>query len=92
LTSGTFRHGPQEVIRPGMRFAVWIEKEKSRDQDLAMAQDLRKLGTKVLAIGQDLPANAVDLVSANSIYPGGVAVCIGTSFPIQMACRSVWHV
>jgi glucosamine--fructose-6-phosphate aminotransferase (isomerizing) len=62
LTSGTFRHGPQEVIRRGMRFAVWIEKEKSRDQDLAMAHDLRKLGAKVLAIGQDLPASAGDLV------------------------------
>jgi glucosamine--fructose-6-phosphate aminotransferase (isomerizing) len=62
LTSGTFRHGPQEVIRQGMRFAVWIEKEKSRIQDLALTQDLRKLGVKVLAIGQDLPPNAGDLV------------------------------
>ena len=62
LTSGNFRHGPQEVIRRGMRFAVWIEKEKSRNQDLAMAQDLKKLGAKVLVIGQDLPAGAGDLV------------------------------
>src|ERR1051325_11422171 len=62
VSSSNFRHGPQEVIRRGMRFAVWIDKEKSRTQDLAMAQDLRKLGAKVLTIGQDLSASAGDVV------------------------------
>ena len=62
VSSSNFRHGPQEVIRRGMRFAVWIDKDKSRNQDLAMAKDLSRLGAKVLTIGQDLPASAGDLV------------------------------
>jgi len=62
VSSSNFRHGPQEVIRRGMRFAVWIDKEKSRNQDLEMVKDLSKLGAKVLTIGQDLPASAGDLV------------------------------
>jgi len=84
LTSGTFRHGPQEVIRQGMRLAVWIEKEKSRTQDLALTQDLRKLGVKVLAIGQDLPANAGDLVLQIPSVPAEWQFVLDI-VPIQMA-------
>jgi glucosamine--fructose-6-phosphate aminotransferase (isomerizing) len=62
MSTGGFRHGPQEVIREGMRIALWIEREKMRLQDLALAADLRKLGVKVFAIGQNLPAKAADLV------------------------------
>jgi glucosamine--fructose-6-phosphate aminotransferase (isomerizing) len=59
---GGFRHGPQEVIRKGLRFALWIDRETMRHQDLAVAADLKKLGAKVLLIGQDLPQDAGDLV------------------------------
>jgi glucosamine--fructose-6-phosphate aminotransferase (isomerizing) len=62
LPTGGFRHGPQEVIRKGLRIALWIDRETMRAQDLALAADLKKLGSKVLLIGQDLPTNASDLV------------------------------
>lgn len=62
MPTGGFRHGPQEVIRAGMRVVLWIDGEKLRPQDLAMTADLRKLGVKVLVIGQDIPADAGDLV------------------------------
>jgi glutamine---fructose-6-phosphate transaminase (isomerizing) len=62
MPAGLFRHGPQEVLREGMCVALWIEREKMRSQDLALAADLQKLGIKVLAIGQDLPATAGDAV------------------------------
>ena len=62
MPTGGFRHGPQEVIRPGLRIAMWIDRETMRAQDLAVAGDLRRLGAKVLVIGQDLPPDAGDLV------------------------------
>jgi len=31
-TSG-FRHGPQEIVRKGMRFCLWIDQAQMRDQD-----------------------------------------------------------
>lgn len=62
MSTGNFRHGPQEVIREGMRVILWIEREKMRVQDLALAADLRKLGVRVFAIGQNLPATSGDLV------------------------------
>ena len=51
MPTGGFRHGPQEVIRKGLRIALWIDRETMRSQDLAVAADLKKLGAKVLVIG-----------------------------------------
>jgi glutamine---fructose-6-phosphate transaminase (isomerizing) len=62
MPTGGFRHGPQEVVREGLRIALWIDRETLRTQDLALAEDLRRLGVKVLLIGQDLPSDAGDLV------------------------------
>jgi hypothetical protein len=45
-----------------MRIALWIDSTIRRAEDLALAEDLRILGVKVLLIGQDLPRNAGDLV------------------------------
>jgi len=62
MPTGGFRHGPQEVVRQGLRIALWIDRETMRAQDLALAADLRKLGVKVLLIGQDLPSDAGELI------------------------------
>jgi glucosamine--fructose-6-phosphate aminotransferase (isomerizing) len=61
LTTGGFRHGPQEIVRDGLRVALWLE-EARREQDLALVSDLRRLGVRVMLVGQNLPAGAADLV------------------------------
>jgi glucosamine--fructose-6-phosphate aminotransferase (isomerizing) len=60
-TSG-FRHGPQEIVREGMRFCLWIDQVQMREQDLSVAHDLRELGASVMLIGEKLPKDAGDLV------------------------------
>jgi len=62
--SGTssFRHGPQEIVVAGTRVAMWIDGERSREQDLSVAHDLRHLGASVILIGQNLPPDAGDVV------------------------------
>jgi glucosamine--fructose-6-phosphate aminotransferase (isomerizing) len=62
LTTGGFRHGPQEIVEPGLRVGLWIDPRTRREEDFALARDLRKLGAKVMAIGQGVPADAGDLV------------------------------
>jgi len=62
MGSGSFRHGPQEIIAKEMRFGIWIDGAQMREQDLAVARDLRKLGARVMLIGQKLPEDAGDLV------------------------------
>ena len=62
MGTGSFRHGPQEMVAKEMRFGIWIDGARMREQDLAVAGDLRELGAKVMLIGQKLPADAGDLV------------------------------
>lgn len=57
-----FRHGPQEIVAKDVRFGLWIDGEHMREQDLAVARDLRELGASVMLIGQRLPKDAGDLV------------------------------
>jgi glutamine---fructose-6-phosphate transaminase (isomerizing) len=62
MGSASFRHGPQEIVAKGYRFALWLDGRQQREKDLALARDLRKLGASVLLIGQNLPGDAGDLV------------------------------
>ena len=62
MSTSSFRHGPQEIVRHGMRFCLWIDQAQMRDQDLSVANDLRELGASVMLIGEKLPRNAGDLV------------------------------
>jgi len=62
LGTGAFRHGSQEIVAENMRFAVWIDGQRMREQDLAVARDLGRLGASVMLIGQGLPEHGGDLV------------------------------
>ena len=59
-TSG-FRHGPQEIVREGMRVCLWIDQAQMRDQDLSVAHDLRELGASVMLVGENLPRRRDEL-------------------------------
>jgi glucosamine--fructose-6-phosphate aminotransferase (isomerizing) len=84
-TSG-FRHGPQEIVREGMRFCMWIDQEKMRDQDLSVGHDLRELGASVMLIGENLPPNAGDLVCQLPTSPPHWQFVIDV-LPIQLAAE-----
>ncbi len=81
----SFRHGPQEVVTPQTRIAIWTA-EPSRDKDLSLAHDLRRLGAQVLLIGQGLPADAADLVLQLPRTPSGWQF-ITDVVPIQLAAE-----
>lgn len=88
LAAGGFRHGPQEMIRAGMRIGLWIDAESMRTQDLAMARDLKKLGVRVLLIGQRLEENAADCVLSLPAIPARWQFLIDI-IPIQVAANSL---
>ena len=54
LTTSNFRHGPQEMVREGLRVAIWLDKDHLQHHDLKLASDLRALGAKVLLLGQQV--------------------------------------
>jgi fructoselysine-6-P-deglycase FrlB-like protein len=70
MGAASFRHGPQEIVQKDMRFGIWIDGARMREQDLALARDLRKLGAQVMLIGQRLPEDAGDLVFQLPEIPG----------------------
>ena len=88
MNTGSFRHGPQEMVAAGARFGIWIDAERMREQDLAVARDLRKLGAAVMLIGQDIPDDAGDLVFQLPSAPPGWQFLVDI-IPAQLAAEKL---
>ena len=88
MGTASFRHGPQEMVAKGARFGMWIDGERMRLQDLAVARDLRRLGASVMLIGRDLPTDAGDLVFQLPAVPPDWQFLID-SIPAQLAAEQL---
>jgi glucosamine--fructose-6-phosphate aminotransferase (isomerizing) len=88
LTTGGFRHGPQEMLRPDLRIGLWIDAERLRNEDLALAADLRRHGARVMLIGQNLPAGSADLVLSLPAVPAPWQFLIDI-IPAQLAAEQL---
>jgi glutamine---fructose-6-phosphate transaminase (isomerizing) len=86
MTTGGFRHGSQETIRPGLRAGIWVQPKVQREADLLLAGELRCLGASVFAIGQGLPDTAADLVVDLPGTPAGWEFLIDV-IPAQLAAE-----
>jgi glucosamine--fructose-6-phosphate aminotransferase (isomerizing) len=84
LTAGGFRHGPQEIVRKGLRVGIWIDAQRMRTQDLDLVRDLKGLGASVLLIGQQLKESAGDCVLCLPAIPARWQFLIDI-IPIQIA-------
>ncbi len=88
MNTGSFRHGPQEMVAAGAQFGIWIDAERMRGQDLAVARDLRKLGAAVMLIGQNVPPDGGDLVFQLPSVPPGWQFLIDI-IPAQLAAEKL---
>lgn len=88
MGTGVFRHGPQEMVREGMRFGVWLDAAKMREEDLATARDLGKLGASVMLIGQNISEEAGELVFELPRIPGEWQFLIDC-IPVQLAAEQL---
>jgi glutamine---fructose-6-phosphate transaminase (isomerizing) len=86
MSTGGFRHGPQEMVFPGMRFCLWLDQHLLRAEDLEVARDLRKLGAAVMLIGEGLSDEAGDLVFSLPRSPRGWQFLIDV-IPAQLAAE-----
>jgi glutamine---fructose-6-phosphate transaminase (isomerizing) len=71
MSTGGFRHGPQEVVHHGLRFCLWLDQNLLRAEDLEVAKDLRRLGAAVMLIGEGLHDEDGDLVFSLPRSPRG---------------------
>jgi len=88
MGTGSFRHGPQEMVNRGARFILWLDGEKMREEDLAVARDLRSLVASVMLIGQRLPADAADISFQLPEIPAGWQYLIDI-IPAQLAAEKL---
>lgn len=86
LTTGGFRHGPQEIIERDMRFCMWLDQACLRTEDLAVAEDLRRLGARVMLIGEDIPEATGELVISLPKFPNGWQF-VADIMPAQLAAE-----
>jgi len=91
MTTSGFRHGSQEITDEGLRFGLWIDKERMRHQDLTLSADLRKLGARVMLIGQELSPEVADLVFCLPSIPAEWQFLIDV-IPAQLAAEHLSHV
>ena len=61
MSTGKFRHGPQEMISESTRLGVWFD-VAHREADMKLITDAQQHGAKVMAIGTNAPADCEDLV------------------------------
>jgi len=88
LGMGSFRHGPQEIVTPDVRFGIWVDPQRMRAQDLSVAADLKRLGASVMLIGQELPSQAGDLVFQLPNIPPEWQFAVDI-IPAQLAAESL---
>jgi glucosamine--fructose-6-phosphate aminotransferase (isomerizing) len=86
MSTGGFRHGPQEIVYPGMRFCLWLDQHLLRAEDLEVAEDLRRLEAAVMVIGEGLSDGAGDLVFSLPRSPLGWQFLIDI-IPAQLAAE-----
>jgi glucosamine--fructose-6-phosphate aminotransferase (isomerizing) len=86
MSTGGFRHGPQEIVHPGLRFCLWLDQHLLRAEDLEVAKDLRRMGAKVMLIGEELSDDDGDLVFPLPRSPRGWQFLIDI-IPAQIAAE-----
>jgi len=90
MSTSRFRPGPQEIVKQGMRFCLWVDQAQVRDQDLAVASDLRELGASVMLVGENLSEDAADLVCQLPCSPRHWQFAIDV-LPLQLAAERLSH-
>jgi fructoselysine-6-P-deglycase FrlB-like protein len=86
LTTGGFRHGPQEMVRPKLRVALWLGNDHLMHHDLKLAHDLQTLGVNVLLIGQQVEEASSNVFLQLPIIPSEWQFLIDI-IPMQIAAE-----
>jgi glutamine---fructose-6-phosphate transaminase (isomerizing) len=86
LSTGSFRHGSQEITGHGVRIGLWLQSSIMRDADLQLAADLQKAGSWMLLVGPDLVDATADLVLDTPATPAGWQFLIDI-IPLQLAAE-----
>jgi glucosamine--fructose-6-phosphate aminotransferase (isomerizing) len=88
IASGSFRHGPVEIVDANFRAIVFAPQGKTRDLNLGLAQDLVKFGAKVCVVGPD-DGGSLPFIDVPQV-PEKLAPLIDI-IPVQLAALRLAH-
>jgi len=88
LTTGAFRHGPQEIINNDINVAIWISNETARHYDCKLVNDLVEKQVNVLSIGSNLPTELKGHKIELPVLPGLLSPVISI-IPMQLASEKL---
>jgi glutamine---fructose-6-phosphate transaminase (isomerizing) len=57
MTTGAFRHGPQEILINRLTIGCWVDNQIAREFDFKLLNDLYDKGISLMTIGYHLPAD-----------------------------------
>lgn len=57
MTTGAFRHGPQEILINKLNIGIWIDQKIARENDFKLINDMHAQGVRILTVGNKLPAD-----------------------------------
>ena len=84
MPTGSFIHGPQEILKKPLRFCIWLDHEHGRAYDLQLINDLLQLKQEVMVIGHQIPQiNGV--LSIDLPYIAAPFQAIIDVIPVQLA-------
>jgi fructoselysine-6-P-deglycase FrlB-like protein len=86
LSTGGFRHGSQEMVRPGLRIGIWLDPTMLNLADRQLIADLRAEGVLVMCIGPNLESVNADLRLETGMMPPGWQFLVDI-LPVQLAAE-----
>ncbi|KIC92693.1 SIS domain-containing protein [Flavihumibacter solisilvae] len=88
LTTGAFRHGPQEIINNSLNIALWLDNRIVRDYDIQLVNDLAERDVNIVSIGHDLPATLKGFKIEVPHFPSMLAPVVNI-IPMQLAAEKL---
>ena len=88
LTTGAFRHGPQEIINNSLNIATWLDNRTARDYDIQLVNDLAEKDVNIISIGHDLPATLKGY-KINVPHMPEMLVPVANIIPMQLAAEKL---
>ena len=86
LTTGGFRHGPQECISGNVRVGLWLDPNVLNNADRRLVADLKAEGVSVMCIGTELDDIDANLVLEVEPMPAGWQFLVDI-LPAQLAAE-----
>lgn len=86
MSTGTFRHGPQEIIGDTIHIVLWIDQGPAREYDRQLAADLQAAGASVTVIGNTERGNAAFRLIGVPEVQEGIQPLVNI-IPMQLAAQ-----